>query len=584
VKRIGLLLIVVLLGACSKSSDKPAPVSEPAAPSEAPGETAPKAETKPKASTPPRPNDPYLFSDITSDAGISFKHFNDASPRKYLPETMGAGVAFFDYDNDGRPDLFFVNGARLRSSKAGSPTCALYRNVDGFTFSDVTVAAGLSDPIFGMGAAVGDIDNDGFLDLFVSGVDEDRLYRNRGDGTFENVGRKMGLSNVGFSSSAAFLDYDRDGYLDLLVGRYVEWSAETDIICSPDGVHQTYCTPESYKGATNRLYKNIGGKRLRDVTRTAGLWYPDGKTLGIAILDYNRDSWPDIAVANDTVRNYLFVNNRDGSFSEVGVMSGMAYSESGATRGGMGIDASDADADGYWDIVVGNFSQEMSAFYRGSEKGFFQDEAPQVGIGLATLMTLAFGTLFLDFDNDGALDVVIANGHIEPEISKTQRLQQYAQPLHVFRNTDNTMFRPVEDHRGSPLHMPLVGRGLAYADIDTDGDLDLAVTQNGRAAKLLRNNAKPRSWIRVQLTGSRSNRVGYGTTVKAIDGARSWTRVLTSGRSYLSACEPVLTIGLGNATALDRLEITWPSGAVQKVEKPAIKQLLVVKEPPISGT
>ncbi len=588
-RRIGVaVLLLLILGSCTKSGDKPEPAREQGGArgkaTAKPERPAPQVGAVSKPAAVPRPAEPYLFSDITSEAGITFRHFNDASSRKYLPETMGAGVAFFDYDNDGRPDLFFVNGARLRSSKTGSPSCALYRNLDGATFSDVTASAGLGEPIYGMGAAVADIDNDGFLDLFVSGVDEDRLYRNRGDGTFENVSRKMGLTSVGFSSSAAFLDYDRDGYVDLLVGRYVEWSAETDIICSPDGVHRTYCTPESYKGASNRLYKNLGGKKFRDVTRAAGLWHPEGKTLGLAILDYNRDTWPDIAVANDTVRNFLFVNNRDGSFSEVGVMSGMAYSESGATRGGMGIDASDADGDGYWDIVVGNFSQEMSAFYRGSDKGFFQDEAPQVGIGLATLMTLAFGTLFLDFDNDGALDVAIVNGHIEPEINKTQRLQHYAQPLHLFRNTDNTLFRPVDDRRGSPLLTPLVGRGLAYADIDGDGDLDLAITQNGRAAKLYRNNSKPKSWIRLRLVGSRSNRVGYGATVKAVAGRQSWSRVLVSGRSYLSACEPIVTIGLGNVSQLDRLEITWPSGTVQTLQKPALKQLLVVKEPPISGT
>jgi hypothetical protein len=510
---------------------------------------------------------------------VRFKHFNDASAHRYLPETMGAGAAFLDYDNDGRPDLYLVNGAPIAGDRSRSRSGSLYRNLDGTRFEDVTRAAGLTEPLYGMGAAAGDFDNDGNIDLFVTGLDGDRLYRNRGDGSFEDLTRIMGLTNAGFSSSAVFVDYDRDGYLDLLVGRYVQWSLQTDTMCSLDGTQRMYCTPEKYPGQTNRLYRNLGGRRFQDVTRPSGIFHPEGKTLGVVVLDHNRDGWPDLAVANDTVRNFLFVNNRDGTFSEIGVITGMAYSESGATRGGMGIDAGDVDGDGFTDIAVGNFSQEMSALYRASEKGFYVDDAAPAGVGIPTLMTLAFGTLLMDFDNDGWLDLVIANGHIEPEIGKLHSTQSYAQPPQFFQNLGKGQFKLVAGSKGSPFETPLVGRGLASADIDGDGDLDLVITQNGRNAVLLRNNATPRSWIRVQLSGRASNRNGYGTVVRAVAGQQSWTRMLVSGRSYLSACEPVLTFGLGNAARLDRLEISWPSGIRQILEHPPLNTLIKIEEP-----
>ncbi|RPJ59075.1 MAG: CRTAC1 family protein [Acidobacteria bacterium] len=592
------LMLALLLPACQSKTEteKPAarpPETEAGKPREAqrggsatasPEARAGGQRTTPPVS-PPLPMDGFLFTDMTGYSGVVFKHFNDATPRKYLPETMGAGVALLDYDNDGRLDIYLVNGARLKPPRdvPGAPTGALYRNLGNWKFQAVTAQANLEEPMFGMGAAVGDYNNDGFIDLFISGVDGDRLYRNAGNGKFEDVSEAAGLNDAGFGSSAAFLDYDRDGYLDLFVGRYVEWTPETDITCSPDGVHRVYCTPEAYHGESNRLYKNLGGRRFKDVTRSSGIWLQDGKTLGVAIMDHNRDSWPDIAVANDTVRNFLFVNNRDGTFTESGVTTGMAYSESGATRGGMGIDVGDADGDGFTDIAVGNFSQEMSALYRGSAPGFFVDDAPQAGIGLPTLMTLAFGTLFVDYDNDGLLDLLFVNGHIEPEINKTQRLQQYAQPSLLFKNESNNSFRPMTDQAGSPLGERLVGRGLASGDLDGDGDLDIVITQNGHPAKVWRNNAPRQSWIRLQLIGSRSNRTAYGAVVKAVAGKKTWVRMFTSGRSYLSACEPVVTIGLGATPQLDRLEITWPSGQLQTIERPALNQVLKVKEVPAAS-
>jgi len=516
-----------------------------------------------------------FFVDITRESGVHFKHFNDASSRRYLPETMGSGAAFFDFDGDGRPDLYLVNGAPLTGDRSHARPGTLYRNLDGTHFLDVTVAAGLIEPLYGMGAAVGDYDNDGNTDLFVGALQGDRLYHNKGDGTFEDVTRRTGLTGGGFSSSAAFVDYDRDGFLDLFVGRYVEWSAKSDVACTPDGYHRMYCTPEVYPGQSNRLYRNIGGRSFQDVTRSSGIYRPDGKTLGVAIFDHNRDGWPDIVVANDTVRNFLFVNNRNGTFTESGVVSGLAYSESGATRGGMGIDVGDLDGDGLPDVVIGNFAQEMSALYRGSGKGYFVDDAAQAGIGLPTLMYLAFGTLLLDFDNDGLLDVVIANGHIEPEIAKMHPRETYAQPPQFFHNQGSGRFNLVT---GGVPELQLVGRGLAAADIDGDGDLDLVITQNGREAILLRNNAPPRSWLRLKLVGTVSNRMGYGAVVRAVSGDRSWIRTLTSGRSYLSASEPVLSLAFGDVQRLGRIEITWPSGVIQTVENPPLGRMLTIEE------
>jgi hypothetical protein len=532
-----------------------------------------------EAGSPPSGAARDLFTDITSESGVDFVHFNDASPHKYLPETLGSGAAFFDYDGDGRPDLYIVNGAPLTGDRSTARPGILYRNLDGIRFEDVTHAAGLDAPMYGMGAAVGDFDNDGNIDLFISGVGTDRLYRNRGDRTFEDVAARMGLAAAGFGTSAAFLDYDRDGYLDLFVGRYVQWSPQSDIPCSLDGINKIYCTPEVYRGQSNRLYRNDAGRRFVDATRSSGIYQPEGKALGVVALDQNRDGWPDIAVANDTVRNFLFINNHDGTFSETGVATSMAYSESGATRGGMGIDAGDVDGDGYDDIVIGNFAGEMSALYRGSSRGYFVDDAAQAGIGMPTLLTLAFGTLLIDLDNDGWLDVAIANGHIEPDIAALRPGQSYAQPLQFFHNAGNGRFQLIHGSKGGIFDTPLVGRGLAAADIDGDGDLDLIVTQNGRKAVLLRNDAPSHSWLRIKLIGRASNRSGYGAVVRALSGRESWTRTLASGRSYLSACEPVLTLGLGKVPHLDRLDIQWPSGISQSIGNPRLNRLLTVEEP-----
>ena len=521
-----------------------------------------------------------LFTDVTMESGVVFVHSNAATERRFLPETMGAGVAVFDYDRDGWPDLYFVNGAPVeeRAASAGA-TGALYRNLGGGRFADVTAEAGLAVGFLGMGAAVGDLDNDGDLDLFVTGVGGDRLFVNRGDRTFEEASARFGLIDRGFGSSAAFIDVDRDGWLDLFVGRYVTWSPASDLRCSADGQHPTYCTPEVYPGASNLLYRNRGGTAFEDMTREAGVFLPEGKTLGVVPLDHDGDGWPDLAIANDTARNFLLLNALDGTFREAGVEEGIAYSPSGSTRGGMGIDAGDVDGDGRSEVVIGNFAQEMSAVYRARGRGPFRDEGAQLGVGVPSLMTLAFGTHLFDYDGDGWLDLLLVNGHIEPTIASFQPHQAHAQPAVLFRNTATEEgFEAVLD--AGDLSRPLVARGLAIGDLDRDGDLDVVVTQNGGPARVLRNDSPPRSWLRVTLEGRRSNRAGLGAVVSAWAGGRRITRSLVSARSYLSASEPVLTLGLGDAATVDRLEIAWPSGTTQVLEDVAVGQELEVVEPP----
>jgi hypothetical protein len=510
----------------------------------------------------------WAFTDITDASGVRFVHHNGASAARYLPETMGSGVAIFDADGDGRPDLFFVDSlavAELAKPPAGRPPGALYRGRGDGTFEDITAASGLDRPFLGMGTAVGDVDNDGDLDLLITGVGGERLYLGRGDGTFEEVSAAWGLTSEGFGSSAAFFDSDRDGWLDLVVGRYVTWSPETDLPCRPDGEHRTYCTPEAYPGAVNRLYRNRGGTGFEDVTAKAGLGAAVGKTLGLAVVDFDGDLWPDLVVANDTARNFLYRNRGDGTFEEVGLEAGVALGPSGSPRGAMGVDAGDLDGDGRPDLVIGNFAQEMASIYRQLEGGVFVDDAAVLGVGLPTLMDLAFGTLAVDLDGDGWLDLVFANGHIEPEIARFQTGHRYAQPLALFRNLEGRGFARIEAAPGTALAEPLVGRGLAAGDLDGDGDLDLVVTQNGRRAVVLRNDTPAHPYLRLQLEGTRSHRSAIGARVEVDLGGRTIRRWLGSGGSYLSASEPVLTLGLGEGAAIEGIRIFWPSGAVQEL-------------------
>jgi hypothetical protein len=524
------------------------------------------------------------FRDITQKAGIHFVHNNAAFGKKYLPETMGPGVAFIDYDNDGWPDIFIVNGMDWPGHASKRSTPKLYHNNHDGTFTDVTHKAGLDVEMFGMGVAVGDYDNDGYDDLFVTALGQSRLFHNNGNGTFTDVTQKAGLLGPKeFSTSAAWVDYDRDGKLDLVVGNYVQWSLEGDFYCTLDGKSKSYCTPESYKGSSVRLWHNRGDGTFEDVTKKAGVWEPTSKTLGIAILDYDNDGWPDLLFSNDTQPNKLYRNNGNGTFTEKAVVAGVAFSEDGVARAGMGVDAADYDRSGMASILITNFSNQMLSLYHNEGKGLFVDEAPRSEVGRNSLLTLGFGCFFFDYDLDGWPDILIANGQIDGDIQRVQPNVKYAMPPHIFRNLGKGNFQEVTKSLGAGFATPRVGRGAAYGDINNDGRLDLLLSTNGGPVFLFENEftgnpAAANKSLRIKLIGTKSNRDGIGTVVKLTAGGESQSEMLRSGSSYLSASELVLTFGLAMHDHADSIEILWPSGQVDKLANVAAGQTVTVTE------
>jgi enediyne biosynthesis protein E4 len=522
------------------------------------------------------------FRDITEQAGIHLTHNNGAFGKKWLPETMGPGCAFIDYDNDGYPDIFLVNGEDWPGhAHAGPTTPKLYHNNRDGTFTDVTRKAGLAVPMFGMGVAVGDYDNDGFDDLFLTALGQSHLFHNNGNGTFTEVTKPAGMWGPNeFSTSAAWVDYDRDGKLDLVVANYVQWSEQGDLYCTLDGTRKSYCTPESYKGTSVRLWHNLGGGKFEDATQRAGLGDPTSKSLGVAILDYNRDGWPDILIANDTQPNKLYLNKKDGTFEERGVTSGIAFSEDGVARAGMGVDAADYDRSGHPSVIISNFANQMVSLYHNEGNGLFVDEAPQSEVGRATLVTLGFGCFFFDYDNDGWPDIFVADGHIEDQIERVQKRVSYAEPSHLFRNLGGGKFQEVTVLMGPAFAAPRVARGAAYADIENDGFLDVLVTTNAGPALLFHNEGGTNHSLRLKLIGSKSNRDGIGALVHVTSNNNndSQLKMLRSGSSYLSQSELVLTFGLGAQTKADTIEIQWPSGQVDKLSNVNAGQTFTVEE------
>ncbi len=523
------------------------------------------------------------FVEITEEAGIAFVHENGAFGEKYLPETMGSGVAFFDMDGDGDQDLLFVNSRRWPSGRTGPPPVAgLYRNLGDGRFEDATAGSGLDEPLYGIGVAIADYDADGDQDIYLAVLGPNRLLQNQGNGIFLPAPENDQVAHPGFSAGATWFDPDRDGDLDLFVVNYVEWSIEDDIFCALDGVNKSYCTPESYDGASVVLYRNEGG-RFTDATEESGLFNPRGKGLGVAVLDIENDGWLDLAVANDTQPNYLYQNLGEGRFEDAGVLAGIAFAENGAARGAMGIDASDYDGDGLPDLVIGNFSNEMVSLYHNEGVGFFIDQAPVSEIGRNSLLTLAFGAFFFDYDLDGREDIFLANGHVENDIAAVQQRVTWRQPPHLFQNTGNGGFREVTD--ASPdLARPMVGRGAAFGDIDGDGDPDLAVNENGGPARLFRNDAGDgRRFVGVRLRGKGPNRDAIGAritvTIESDGMTRRETRIVKSATGYASQNQLPVLIGLGEAGRASLIAIRWPTGQESEFTPSPAGGYIEIEEP-----
>jgi len=514
-------------------------------------------------------------------AGLDFRHQSGAFGEKFLPETMGSGCAFLDFDNDGWLDVFLVNSTRF-PGQAGEPVySALFRNTRDGRFENVTRKAGLAVEMYGVGVAAADYDNDGWTDLYVTAVGGSHLFRNRGDGTFEDVTEKAGAGgSATFPTSAMFFDYDKDGNIDLVVANYVRWTLEADLFCTLDGTTKSYCTPESYKGESPTLLRNRGDGTFENVTRKAGVWSPNSKALGVALLDHDGDGWLDFALANDTEPNQLFRNNGDGTFTEVGMLAGMAFDEAGKARAGMGIDSADFSESGRPGLLIANFSNEMIALYSNVGNGLYVDDAPTSEVGQASLLTLAFSVFFFDYDLDGHLDIFAGNGHVADDINAVQAGVTHAQPPHLFRNLGKGRFEEVTASLGPALEEAIVARGGAYGDYDNDGDLDVLVNVNNGGVVLYRNDgANQNRFVRVKTIGTQSNRDGIGArvTVTEPDGHTQW-RLVHTGSSYASQSDTALTFGLGSQHKARAIEVEWPSGQVDRIGEVPANHVVWVKE------
>ena len=535
------------------------------------------------------------FRDATSSSKISFVHHNGASEKKYMPETVGSGACILDYDNDLFQDILLINGmslSGLSASQPGTPsssvvskqnqsTPALYRNIGDGTFKDVTHDLGLDVQLYGMGCAIGDYDNDGWMDIYITGLGDSRLFHRIAHGKFIDVTKNAGLLDTGWSTGAAWLDYDRDGDLDLFVAHYVQWSIQDDIWCTYDGQTKAYCGPELYQGESSRLYQNNGNGTFSDVTKQAGLYNSNGKSLGVALLDFNRDGWLDIVVANDTVPNFLYRNNKDGTFTDMATLAGVAYGAPalGEAKAGMGIDVADYNNQGSIGILIGNFSSEMLSLYTSQDGKFFKDHATKSKIAQPSRLFLTFGLFFFDYDLDGFLDFLTANGHIDGKASHFQKDVTYEQRPQLYRNLGNGTFLEVGSNSGKDLMQPVVGRGAAYGDFDNDGDLDFILTVNGGRPRLFENKGgNNHHALKIKVIGTKSNRDGVGTQVKVKVRKHTITQMVKTGSSYLSQSELPLTFGLAQNPRADQVEVTWPNGQTEVFKNVKANLYLTIQE------
>ena len=518
------------------------------------------------------------LTEVTAAAGIKFVHNAGKAGKKYLPETVGAGGAFFDFDGDGWQDILLVN-SKDWAPKGRKSLSALYRNNKNGTFTDVTAGSGLDVEMYGIGVSVADYDNDGKDDVYVTALEGDRLFHNEGAGKFKDVTKLSGIANANFATSAAWFDFDKDGKLDIFVANYVQWTLKGDIWCSLDGTAKSYCTPESYKGTRSKLYHNLGGGKFEDVSVKAGVGDATSKSLGVTVIDFDADGWPDLFVSNDTQPNKLYRNNKNGTFSETGMSAGVAYGEDGVARGAMGADWADYDRTGRAHLLIGNFSNQMLGLYHNEGNGLFVDEAPLSTIGRDSLLYLAFGVFFFDYDLDGYPDILTANGHIEEEIGRVQPKIKYREPPLLFRNLGAKKFENVSAKMGPTFATPMVARGAIYADIDHDGDLDVLFTNNAGPARLFRNDGGNKNhWLCVKTVGTKANRNGIGAVVRIESaGGKQWSAV-RSGSSYASQSDLALTFGLGKDTSVTNISVEWPSGTKQSFKNIPANKLVTIDE------
>lgn len=527
------------------------------------------------------------FRDVTAAAGIAFKNEASPTPRKYLPESMTGGVAMFDFDSDGWLDLYFVNGAALANPMPPGQEPGkndpkywnrLYRNNGAGKFVDVTEKAGVRGRYFGMGVAAGDFDNDGHPDLYVTNLGRNILYRNQGDGTFRDVTQESGTAGGGWSTGAGFIDYDLDGDLDLFVSRYVEWSFSMDLHCGDRKPgYRSYCHPDQFQPISHLLFRNNGNGAFTDVSKSSGIAAHPGKGLGIAFNDYDRDGRPDILVANDSFPQQLFHNRGDGTFTEVALDLGAAYDDDGHVYGGMGADFQDYDNDGLPDIFVNALANQKYALYR-NRKTAFDYTTGGTGVGSATLLHSGWGARFLDYDNDGWKDLFVAQGHVMDNIELTQPNLKYLEPPLLLRNLDGK-FRDVSAAAGPVFQVPLAARGAAFGDLDNDGRIDVVLNCNNRPAVVLRNTSGGGQWLKLRLVGTKSNRDGIGAWVRVATGSGKEQHAFVSAAgSYLSSSDPRPHFGLGADTEAKLVEVTWPGGAVTRLEHVKAGQTVTVRQ------
>lgn len=517
-----------------------------------------------------------MYTDVSAGAGVRFQHENGAAGAKWYPELFGGGVAVLDVDADTRPDLLFVNGRSWTDTTEPTRHLLLRNNGDG-TFRDVTAGSGFDTTrVYGLGATVADYDNDGRDDVFLTTVNGGRLFHNAGGGRFTDVTVAAGITPGDFAVSAAWLDYDKDGRADLFIGHYVQWTPALEVRCAGGGV-QGYCGPDAYRPTPPTLYRNTGNGRFANVTASAGLSGATNKAMGVAVVDYNSDGWPDIFVANDRVPARLLRNTGKGGFIDEAIAAGVALSEHGAARANMGVDAADYDASGHPDIVVGNFVYEMLGLYRGVDGRMFTDVAPRSEIGRASLLFVTWATFFLDVDLDGRLDIFALNGGTDESQGMDARARLSQPPLVLRQRADHT-FEQGTPGLGAAFNRPIMGRGAAAADFDGDGDLDLALTTLAGPAYLYRCDQRtPRSWLRVRLSGTRSTRSALGARVTVTTTSGAQTQVVRSGSSYASQSELALTFGL-DAAGSARVDVAWPSGATQTFRDVRARQVIAIDE------